>query len=110
MPKALLVGGPKNGTVLDIVSSIDDYIKIDHIDHEEKLYEYRQQIFVFTVGDYAYSKEPYDQAWIIWTHGDIPPAREVMAMIEKAAIPPTYGGDLVTEPPIQQDHSQPLQQ
>ncbi|ARU30879.1 hypothetical protein CAP31_03765 [Sulfuriferula sp. AH1] len=76
MMKSLLVGGPKNGTVLYIKAGISVLTE-----HEGKRYEYQRKIF-------AWYGDKIDAVWPVWLHGDGPDAEEVLSMIQKAEIVP----------------------
>lgn len=73
MFKALLVGGPANGTSLHIKAGINVMVE-----HEGERFEYRRTEFVWG-----------KSSWMIWTHGDeMPPDEALYQMIRKAEIPP----------------------
>ncbi len=74
MMKALLVGGPKNGTVLCIKAGISV-----RIEHEGRQYEYYKKMF-------AWHGNEIDAVWPVWVYGDARDAEEVLSMIVKAEI------------------------
>lgn len=82
--KALLVGGPKNGTVLYIKAGITVLT-----DHDGKRYEYHQKMF-------ACLCDGIDSVWPVWVHGNMPTPAEVLSMIQKAEI---YSVDKASEVP-----------
>ncbi len=76
--KALLVGGPKNGTVLHIKAGFAVLTE-----HEGKRYEYLRRIFVWEL-------EGKEFAWPVWIHGIVPADEEILAMIRKEEIDPEF--------------------
>ena len=86
MKKILLVGGPKHGEVLYLKAGVSVFMEVDG-----KRYEYRQRIFKFEVGVMERSREPYNQAWEVYVHGEPPAAEEILKMLHEKDIPPIFG-------------------
>lgn len=91
MKKALLIiGGPKNGTVLHITDSIKDSAAVV-VEHEGNRYEYRQSIFKFEGWVREHSREPYCRAFEVFIHGELPADNEIIKMIQENDISPMFG-------------------
>lgn len=98
--EVLLIGGPKNGTVLHIKAGVSILIE-----HDGKRYAYRKQAFTFP-------DSGINAVWEIWVNGDLPEAEDIFVMIQDSGIHPIqltgamsnetapYILDRISKPPI----------